>query len=171
MINFPPGASAKLPFSDSEFDFVASFSTLMDIPELNQVIAEIWRVLKPGGFFQFSITHPCFWAHKMNWVTDEKGEITNLICKNYFDQDKCVINEWIFGGIDEKNADLSQKFRTPIFNRTLAEWINGITDKNFHIETLFEPLPKVEDVKKIPTLKLATLVAFFLILRCRKLVK
>lgn len=169
-IQYTVGNGTKLPYGEAEFDFVASFSTMMDIPELDQVIAEVWRILKPGGFFQFSITHPCFWAHKMNWVTDEKGAITNLICKNYFDQAKCLINEWTFGGIDEKNADISQKFRTPIFNRTLAEWINCLTDKNFHIETLFEPRPKIEDVKKMPTLKLATLAAFFLIIRCRKLV-
>jgi ubiquinone/menaquinone biosynthesis C-methylase UbiE len=34
--------------------------SLMDIPETERVLAEIFRVLRPGGFLQFSISHPCF---------------------------------------------------------------------------------------------------------------
>ena len=42
------------------FDFVTSFMALMDMPDQGRVLREIARVLKPGGFLQFSILHPCF---------------------------------------------------------------------------------------------------------------
>jgi ubiquinone/menaquinone biosynthesis C-methylase UbiE len=34
--------------------------SLMDIPETEHAFAEIFRVLRPDGFLQFSISHPCF---------------------------------------------------------------------------------------------------------------
>lgn len=50
----------SLPFADSSFDFVTAFMSLMDMPDTDAVLAEAWRVVRPGGFLQFSILHPCF---------------------------------------------------------------------------------------------------------------
>src|SRR5687767_326 len=44
----------------AEFDLVVSNFSLMDIPNLAATYAAVFRVLKPGGVFLFSITHPCF---------------------------------------------------------------------------------------------------------------
>jgi ubiquinone/menaquinone biosynthesis C-methylase UbiE len=34
----------------------------MDVDDLDRALDEAYRVLKPGGFLQFSILHPCFTA-------------------------------------------------------------------------------------------------------------
>lgn len=39
----------KLPFADNTFDFVCAWGCLMHMPETERAIAEIHRVLKPGG--------------------------------------------------------------------------------------------------------------------------
>src|SRR6185369_6558487 len=39
----------RLPFEDGTFDCVVSTFTLCSIEEVNQAVAEIYRVLKPGG--------------------------------------------------------------------------------------------------------------------------
>jgi ubiquinone/menaquinone biosynthesis C-methylase UbiE len=39
----------KLPFPDASFDFVCAWGCLMHMPQTEQAIAEIFRVLKPGG--------------------------------------------------------------------------------------------------------------------------
>ena len=49
-----------LPFEGASFDFAVAFMSLMDIPEMERVLAEVYRVIRPGGFLQFSIAHPCF---------------------------------------------------------------------------------------------------------------
>lgn len=49
-----------IPESDSTFDFVISNSVLEHIPFLEPVIAEISRVLKPGGQFFFTVPGPAF---------------------------------------------------------------------------------------------------------------
>jgi ubiquinone/menaquinone biosynthesis C-methylase UbiE len=48
------GDAAKMPFGDSEFSGAVSFTMLHHVPseELqNKVLEEVFRVLKPGGFF------------------------------------------------------------------------------------------------------------------------
>ncbi len=43
------GDAQKLPFADNTFDFVCAWGCLMHMPETERAIAEIHRVLKPGG--------------------------------------------------------------------------------------------------------------------------
>ncbi|MDQ4126507.1 MAG: class I SAM-dependent methyltransferase, partial [Actinomycetota bacterium] len=59
-IRYEVASAVGLPFDGASFDFVTAFMSLMDIPETERVLAEAFRVLRPGGFFQFSISHPCF---------------------------------------------------------------------------------------------------------------
>jgi ubiquinone/menaquinone biosynthesis C-methylase UbiE len=50
-------------FGDETFDGVACHMALMDIPNLAPTIRSVARVLKDGGWFVFSIVHPCFRGH------------------------------------------------------------------------------------------------------------
>ncbi|HWF66027.1 MAG TPA: class I SAM-dependent methyltransferase [Acidobacteriaceae bacterium] len=45
----------ELPFSDRRFDFVFSNSVLEHIPDIDGVLDEIARVLRPGGRFLFTV--------------------------------------------------------------------------------------------------------------------
>ena len=48
-----PGAGEKLPFADASFDTVVCCLTLCSVRDVAQVLAEVRRVLKPGGRFLF----------------------------------------------------------------------------------------------------------------------
>ena len=48
-----PGAGEKLPFADASFDTVVCCLTLCSVSDVGQVLAEVRRVLKPGGRFLF----------------------------------------------------------------------------------------------------------------------
>lgn len=54
---------ADIPEKDATFDFVFSNSVLEHIPDLEPVIAEVGRVLKPGGKFYFTVPCPGFHAN------------------------------------------------------------------------------------------------------------
>lgn len=41
----------KLPFEDSEFDLVATNKVMHHVPRWREAVAEMIRVLKPGGYF------------------------------------------------------------------------------------------------------------------------
>jgi ubiquinone/menaquinone biosynthesis C-methylase UbiE len=46
-------SAEALPFGDAQFDTVVSTFTLCSIPDLQQALAEVKRVLKPGGEFLY----------------------------------------------------------------------------------------------------------------------
>jgi demethylmenaquinone methyltransferase/2-methoxy-6-polyprenyl-1,4-benzoquinol methylase len=48
-INFIQGDAQKLPFADNSFDRVVIGFGLRNVPDANKVLAEMYRVLKPGG--------------------------------------------------------------------------------------------------------------------------
>jgi SAM-dependent methyltransferase len=47
--DYRPGRAEALDFPDAAFDLVVSYLTLIDIPDATAAIAEMARVLKPGG--------------------------------------------------------------------------------------------------------------------------
>lgn len=50
----------RLPFPDSTFGTVVSNCVLEHIPAVEEVVAEVARVLRPGGRFYFSVPSPAF---------------------------------------------------------------------------------------------------------------
>lgn len=52
-IDYRVGTATKLPFADRSFDVVSCCDVLEHLPEWRQAIAEVKRVLKPGGLFFF----------------------------------------------------------------------------------------------------------------------
>lgn len=65
--------ATRLPFPDNSMDCVYSFGVLHHIPEIEQVIGEIHRVLKPGGrvmialYYRWSAFH-LFWKLLANGI-------------------------------------------------------------------------------------------------------
>lgn len=48
-----PGAGEALPFADASFDTVLCCLTLCSVSDVGQVLAQVRRVLRPGGAFLF----------------------------------------------------------------------------------------------------------------------
>ncbi len=51
---------ALLGLGERRFDKAVCTMAIMDIPEIDSLMGTLPRVLKPGGIFVFSVTHPCF---------------------------------------------------------------------------------------------------------------
>lgn len=167
-IRYVEGSALALPFADRAFDFVVAFMSLMDMPEVERAIAEAHRVLVPGGFFQFSITHPCFdTPHRRN-LRDGRGLTYAIEVGDYFRELKGEIAEWTFSAAPAEERARLPKFKTPRFTRTLSRWLNLLIEAGFRIERLEEPGPSDDVVAVCPAVQDAQVVAYFLHVRASK---
>lgn len=65
----------KLEFDDNSFDFVYSSLTVHYSSQPLDVYKEVFRILKPGGSFQFSIVHPMRWASERVIINDVQTKV------------------------------------------------------------------------------------------------
>jgi len=69
--SFHVGVGEKLPFADATYDFAVSLAVIEHVQDVPQVLKEVIRVLKPGGFFYAEVPNNLFpfEAHyKMAWL-------------------------------------------------------------------------------------------------------
>jgi len=167
-IRYLTASAVELPFPDESFDFCMATMSLMDVPEQDDALAEAHRVLRPGGFLQFSICHPCFMTPRWSWITDDNGERIGVLCGDYFDPEQGRVEEWTFGAAPPEAREGLRKFRVPTFFRTLEWWLNTIVDSGFRLERVHEPTADDKTAAKCPDVADTKIVAYFLHVRCRK---
>jgi SAM-dependent methyltransferase len=157
-----------LEFPDNSFDFCIATMSLMDMADPLKALSEIYRVLKPGGFFQFSISHPCFCTPKWKWLRDESGRKSAISCGDYFLQSKDSVETWTFGAAPDEEKKKYSPFQTPRYTMTLSGWLNALIKNGFILEELDEPYPDELTAQKYPDVADSAIIAYFLIIRCRK---
>lgn len=71
----------RLPFADASFDHAFSaYGAVPFVADPEQIMAEAARVLRPGGRWVFSVTHPIRWA-----FPDDPGPRGLTAVRSYFD--------------------------------------------------------------------------------------
>jgi ubiquinone/menaquinone biosynthesis C-methylase UbiE len=167
-ITYREASAVELPFPDASFAFATAFMSLHDIPELERVLAEAFRVLEPGGFLQFSILHPCFNPPHRRNCRDEDRVTYAVEVGDYFVDARGRIDEWIFGAAPKSVSDRLPKFKVPRFHRPVSQWLNLLVAAGFAPERFEEPCPSAETVRAHPALQDAQVAAYFLHIRVRK---
>ena len=167
-IKYQIANAIKLPFPDNHFDFAIATMSIMDIADNERAIIEAFRVIKPGGFFQFSITHPFISNSDFRWMRNEEGKKIGFVIEDYFKKLNGELEEWIFGAAPKELTENMTKFKIPRFTRTLSEWLNLLIEKGFILEKFCEPYAEDEILKKHPEEYDSRIIPYFLIIRCRK---
>ncbi|KKN37239.1 hypothetical protein LCGC14_0765570 [marine sediment metagenome] len=167
-IDYRVASGTNLPFSNNQFDFAIATMSLMGMADNEKAIEESYRVIKKGGFFQFSIIHPCFLSQDYEWIRDEKCKRTGFIVKDYFKNLNGELEEWIFGAAPKTITDKMNKFKIPRFSRTLSGWLNLLLQKGYVLEEFCEPFADDEILRKYPEEYTSSIISYFLIIRCRK---
>lgn len=120
-------------FADRSFDGVVCHMALMDIPDLAATIASVARVLRQGGWFVFSIVHPCYGGH-VDIVTDY------LLDHRYR---KRVPPDWL---------------PTHAYHRPLGTYVSELARVGFRIDRLVEAHHPAADNRGVPGLLYARVV-------------
>ncbi len=117
------GTATALPFPAGSFDTVfSSFGALQFVADADLAVAEVARVLRPGGVFAFSVTHPLRWA-----MPDDPGEDGLRVTMSYFDRTPYV----------ETDADGMVSYVE--HHRTLGDWVGHLAAHGFALQQLLEP--------------------------------
>src|SRR6201984_1737623 len=157
-----------LPFGDGAFDFATAFMCLMDMPDQTAVLGEARRVLRPGGFLQFSILHPCFVPPHRRVLRETNGTTRAIEIGGYFDAAGGRIDTVRFENAPEAERQKTDPFRVPRFHRTLSGWVDLIVGTGVVIERFGEPCGSVEPAKARPAWEDPLAAPFFLHTRARK---
>lgn len=162
------GDGTALPFAGESFDFATAFMSLMDMPRQDHALAEARRVLKPGGFLQFSILHPCFAPPYRKVLREADGSIRAIEVGRYFDGIDGEIETWRFGAAPAEVKASAEPFRVPRFHRTLSDWVATIVAAGLTIEHMAEPRVDAETARSVPYLADTHVAPLFLHIRARK---
>ncbi|GGX03684.1 class I SAM-dependent methyltransferase [Streptomyces noursei] len=115
--------AGALPFRDDSFDLACSaYGALPFVAEPVQVLREVRRVLRPGGRFVFSVTHPIRWA-----FPDEPGPEGLSVAASYFDRTPYVEQ-------DENGRAVYVEH-----HRTLGDRVRDVVAAGFRLVDLVEP--------------------------------
>lgn len=167
-INYVLGDGLTLPFADASFDFATAFMSMMDMADQPTVLGEVYRVLKPGGFFQFSILHPCFVPPHRRNIRNEQGEPVAIEIADYFRETDGDVETWIFGAIPAEERATLRPFTVPRFHRTLSSWVGMILSAGFSIAALSEPMADEATAAAVPTVADTRVAPLFLHFQVRK---
>lgn len=124
--NFVNGDVLQLPFCDGAFEAAVSNFLIIELPDPAVAVAEVARVLKPGGRFLFEIVHPfCF--------TDNAGQTSGQRVTDYFTSQFFAEKFVIDGRVSP--------MKSIRYHHPLSLYTNALTQHGFHITALEEPQP------------------------------
>jgi ubiquinone/menaquinone biosynthesis C-methylase UbiE len=167
-IRYATASALELPFGPRQFDFATAVMSLMDVPDHGRALKEIHRVLRTGGFLQFSISHPCFNPPYRRLLRTPQGEAYAVEVGGYFERVDGRIDRWLFSAAPPDAKAGLKPFEVPVFHRTLAEWINSVMQAGFVLEQVAEPSADEDTARRVPAVDDTQVVAYFLHVRCRK---
>lgn len=151
-------------FGDESFDVVVAYLTIIDVEDYESAIAEISRVLLPGGQFLFSIVHPCFYPPDAEWEPREPGKFPildkdkrYLKVDNYFPAREVRFKMWPTATAETIN-----------FHRPLSEYTRVCRQNYLLIREIAEPVPSDEVLARRDDLRAHLRAPYFLIFDCVK---
>lgn len=108
------------------FDGVVCSMALMDIPDLAVTARSVAHLLRPNGWFAFSILHPCF-------HTSQSGEIETP------DGPARTISRYFVEGHWRSDTRPGPPGKVGAYHRTLSTYVNTLSDAGLQLERLSEP--------------------------------
>jgi len=148
------GATA-LPFPDAAFDAVVVCLVFEHIADHEPAIAEIARVLAPGGRFVFFLNHPLLQAPQSGWVVDHVLEEQYWRVGPYLD-------------VDVTMEELAPGVVLPFVHRPLSQYVNAMAECGMLVQRMEEPRPPDGFLDRAPEYRDAATIPRLLLLQARK---
>jgi SAM-dependent methyltransferase len=115
----------NLPFPDGSFDLVVSYLSLVDIEDLRAAVAELARVLAPGG--KLLIANLASHNSAGRWLKDDRGNAVGYLIDGYL-QERKIRQRW--DGVDIVN-----------WHRPLSAYMQALLGNRLRLSYFDEPKP------------------------------
>jgi SAM-dependent methyltransferase len=123
------GASA-LPFPDGAFDAVVACLVFEHIRDVDDAIAEVARVLAPGGRFAFFLNHPLLQTPNSGWIDDHVLDPP----EQYWRIGPYLVE-------DESLEEVEKGVFIPFIHRPLSRYVNALIRNGLMLTRMEEPAP------------------------------
>ena len=151
-------------FGDELFDVGVAYLSIIDVADYESAIAEVSRVLRPGGQFVFSLVHPCFCPPDAAWEPRKPGTIPlrnedKLYRKidGYFPARELRFKMWPTAPAETVN-----------YHRPISDYARVCRANSLLIRALEEPVPTDEVLAQREDLRDYLRAPYFLIFDCVK---
>jgi SAM-dependent methyltransferase len=147
-----------LPFADGAFDAVVACLVFEHIDAVDEAIAEVARVLAPGGRFCFFLNHPLLQTPGSGWIDDQVLDPPEQYWR---------IGPYLPEAVTIEEVELDVHIR--FVHRPLSRYVNALADHGLLLERMIEPAPPPGFLALAPEYGEAATVPRLLYLRTRRL--
>ena len=123
-------SAAALPFADASFDAAVACLVFEHIHEVDAAIAEVARVLEPGGRFLFLLNHPLLQTPNSGWIDDQILDPP----EQYWRIGPYLVE-------DETIEEVAKGVFIPFIHRPLSRYLNALADAGLLLRRMEEPPP------------------------------
>jgi SAM-dependent methyltransferase len=145
-----------LPFSDRSFDAVVACLVYEHIEAMDEAVAEVGRVLRPGGRFLLLLNHPLLQTPGSGWIDD------TILDEQY----------WRIGPYlteDSRPEEVEKDVWIPFIHRPLSRYVNAMADAGMYVTRMEEPAPPPGFLGRAEEYRDAVTIPRLLVLRAEKL--
>ncbi len=148
-------AADHLPFPAGAFDAVVACLVFEHIVAVDAAVAEVARVLEPGGTFLFLLNHPLLQVPGSGWIDDHILEEQYWRIGPYLTEDVSV--EQIAPGVN-----------LPFVHRPLSRYVNAMADHGLMLQRMLEPAPPPGFIARAPEYAESAAIPRLLVLHARR---
>ncbi len=127
-VGYARAGAAGLPFGPATFDHVVACLVFEHIRDVDDAIAEVARVLAPGGRFLFFLNHPLLQAPGSGWIDDR------ILDEQYWRIGPYLVED---NSLQEVDKDVF----IPFIHRPLSRYVNAMADAGLFVRRMEEPPP------------------------------
>ena len=122
--------ASALPCPDESFDAVVACLVFEHIVDVDSAIAEVGRVLAPGGRFCFFLNHPLLQTPNSGWIDDQILDPPEQYWR---------IGEYLVE--DETIEEVEKGVFIPFIHRPLSRYLNALIEHGLVLQRMEEPSP------------------------------
>ena len=149
--------AAALPFPAASFDAVVACLVFEHIDDVDEAIAEVARVLEPGGRFLFFLNHPLLQTPNSGWIDD------HILEEQYWRIGPYLLE-------DKTDEEVERGVFIPFIHRPVSRYVNALIRNGLYIVRMEEPAPPPGFIERAHEYEDAATIPRLLFLRCEKLV-